>query len=161
MGILLVAAGLFFAAAVAGVRWIPSHRLYADLQAPWTASGRATVAPGRLLPFETRLEFPAESDHGEVEWTLPAPLEKEAALTFYILSANEPARSSDLVIYTQDTPTARISLQGVDTPRWVDIPASAGLSCIRFSLASNAVAPVPALPRTVDIGYVTFSANSP
>ncbi len=147
----------------AGVRLVPTVRLYADVQQGWT-SGSGTpvsgvVAPGAYRPFEVRLLLPPESPSSQVVWQLSPRSGSANTVSLYVLAAEGEVDAARLTIGSAGKTITSLSLDDVTEPRFLSMDLPSGAESLVFTLES-----APGAPRAgmgVQIGYVTFSERSP
>lgn len=146
----------------AGVRLIPEHQLYANLEKGWTGvdgkSVQAGVASGDYRPFESRILLEPESGSSQVVWHLPPRPAAFQTLSMYLLDASAGARAARLEIRALGKPLAGIPLNGLNEPRYVQMRLPFGADELTFSLEPFAGAERPG--GSVQIGYVSFSEGS-
>lgn len=147
---------------VAGVRWIPEHQLYANLEKGWTGTGgkpvQAGVVPGDYRPFEARILLNPESGLAQVEWRLPPHPDTFQTVSMYLFDANEGARAARLAISALGKPLAEIPLNGLNEPRYVQMSLPPGADELTFSL--EPILGTERLRGSLQVGYVSFSEGS-
>ena len=146
----------------AGVRLIPKHQLYANLEKGWTVengeSVQPGVVPGTYRPFEARILLESRSVSPQVTWNLPPHPDTVKTVSMYLLDADANARSSRLVISALDEPLMELSLNGLNEPRYVQMKLPLGAESLTFTLE-----PTSGVERqggSVQIGYVSFSERN-
>jgi hypothetical protein len=150
---------LAMAMAVAGVRWLPEHRLYADMEQGWTAEASNPVAPGAYRPFEARLVLPSDGLPARAMWRPPARPDSANGVSFYVLQADGAARAARLAVGTATGTLFELSLDGLSEPRYVELDLPEGTESLVFTLEP---APAAAAPGgEVHLGYVTFTERNP
>ena len=156
-----VALGIALAlgAAVAGVRLLPEHRLYADLEQGWTAEAGDPVAAGAYRPFEARLALPADGSPARAAWRLPPRPASANAVSFYVLQADGAARAARLVVGTSAGTLFELPLEELNEPRYVELDLPPGSESLVFAAEPASAAAAPG--GAVHIGYVTFTERSP
>ena len=153
----VVAGGIALAlgGAVAGVRWLPEHRLYADLERGWAREAGASAAPGLYRPFEARLVLPEDGSPARAAWRLPPRPGSADAVSFYVLQADGAARAARLAVGTDAGNLFGLPLEGLREPLYVELDLPAGAESLVFC-----VEPAPDAARAgggeVHVGYVAF-----
>jgi len=137
-------AGLLAAAlggAAWAVRWIPEHRLYADLERGWAAAG--APLPGALRPFEVRMPL------APATWRLPPRPENAGMLSLYLLDAQDAAKTGRIAIRAGETVLFDRSAAEFRWPLFVELELPAAATELVFEGTGPGAG-------SWSLGYATF-----
>lgn len=157
--IILGGIALAMAVLIAGVRRIPPHRLYANMQENWSAAGEGsmeeTVKPGAFRPFEARLCLPAGRLSAQAIWTLPPRPASAKTMSLYLLDAESGAGGGRLTIGAPaGAPLADFPLESLSKPRYVELEVPPDTEALAFTLTRREPARTSG---ALQFGYVAFT----